>query len=229
MIHLESVSVVKEVLSNHVGSFSIEFSKYNSTPHFQERLQIDKSIEELLKEGLQIRGKYNLPFWDSLLLASFNRNNMPDQLFQEVLFHKKNFDIVCFESNNWNDINAYLSENSNQNIAISSKIIEKKTKEHKHLQLFDFHIPFSNSNTSIVKSIIKSLGLQGYILNSGKSYHFYGKTLIEENDFHLLLAKALLFSPIIDKAWIAHQIIETCCHLRVTKKNGIIPYLVEEI
>jgi|SRR5271166_817934 len=42
-----------------------------------------------------------------------------------------------------------------------------------------------------------------------------GADLITGPEQTAYLARALLFSPIIDRAWIAHQIIDTCCNLRV--------------
>jgi hypothetical protein len=46
-----------------------------------------------------------------------------------------------------------------------------------------------------------------------------------------MLAKALLFAPIIDRAWVAHQMIERACGLRISpgKTYSQGPIVVDEV
>lgn len=60
---------------------------------------------------------------------------------------------------------------------------------------------------------------KGAIINSGNSYHFIGCDLVNEAELVDFLAKGLLYGPITDTRWIAHQIIERSCTLRVGKKT----------
>jgi hypothetical protein len=71
-------------------------------------------------------------------------------------------------------------------------------------------------NDQRVKAVARSLGLHGYIAHSGKSYHFYGSDLMEGDHLMRMLAKALLFAPIVDRAWVAHQLVEKACGLRIS-------------
>jgi hypothetical protein len=44
---------------------------------------------------------------------------------------------------------------------------------------------------------------RGYIVSSGQSYHFYGSDLLRTDQLVTMFAKALLYAPIVDRAWAA--------------------------
>jgi hypothetical protein len=69
---------------------------------------------------------------------------------------------------------------------------------------------------SIVENILQLISpSDGWILNSGKSYHFIGGSLIDEKSMSRFLSTALLYVPFTDKNWIAHQIFEGASALRL--------------
>ena len=93
--------------------------------------------------------------------------------------------------------------------------------------MLDFHIPVSECNLRIVKDVLFELNVvSGYLLNSGESYHFIGDYSINEESLLDFLANALFFAPIIDRAWIGHQILERSCSLRIDKKHGVYPEVI---
>ena len=67
----------------------------------------------------------------------------------------------------------------------------------------------------------------GFILNSGNSYHYISKKLTTENGLLDFLGRAILYGPLTDVRWIAHQIIERSFTLRIGMKNGTLPFLVD--
>ena len=71
----------------------------------------------------------------------------------------------------------------------------------------------------MVVSSLKLLKQPGALLSSGKSYHFYGANLLTDEDLRIFLGRALLFAPITDKTWIAHQLIEGSCALRISSRK----------
>lgn len=95
-----------------------------------------------------------------------------------------------------------------------------------HIPMLDFHIEVSPANTRIVTDICSLLCQEGFILNSGKSYHFIGTGLLTDEGLNKFLGKALLFTPIVDEIWIAHQLQEQSCTLRFGEKHGMIPTVI---
>ena len=101
-----------------------------------------------------------------------------------------------------------------------------KTGDIAHLLLLDFHITVSEENGRLCNAILAELNLSGNLFDSGKSYHFISDTLFKEEEFLNVLYNCLLFAPIIDRAWIAHQLIEKSCCLRISKKYNRFPILI---
>ena len=90
-----------------------------------------------------------------------------------------------------------------------------------HVPMLDFHAFKSPANLRIVEVIAQRLLPEGSILlDSGESYHLYGTKLLSEENFRLFLARALLFAPIVDRAYVAHQLIEGRCALRLSPGGG---------
>ena len=140
------------------------------------------------------------------------------------LFHRKNIDEV------------YV--NNDTGLLHKSELLEKKgfffnskvklcDGTMNHLVMLDFSISVSVEHTKLVKDALAHLGLKhGYILDSGSSYHFIGTDIILDSDYRRLLCNAYLLSPITDGRWIAHQLIEGSCNLRIGEKNGFTPKLI---
>jgi hypothetical protein len=85
-----------------------------------------------------------------------------------------------------------------------------------HLPMLDFHCAESPESDPLVRAVLRELRLNGYIAKSGRSYHFYAADLVDEPTLINILGRSLLFSPIVDRAWIAHQELERACGLRIS-------------
>jgi hypothetical protein len=148
-----------------------------------------------------------------------------EKILSEALYHQAN---SHYEYINRNQLDEFLKTSRETPLAINSKLIMNDGTS-KHIPLLDFKLSSNNkSHDNLVKACICILGLKGYILNSGRSYHFIGSQLVCESELLDLLAKFALLSPISDKAWVSHQIIERSASLRITVKNGKEPYLIDE-
>src|SRR5262249_21914021 len=110
--------------------------------------------------------------------------------------------------------------------------VEVKTGELRHIPMIDFHCPATGDNNELVLAAIDTLEVgPGFLIESGKSYHFLGLELLSENALPQFLGKLLLLSPTIDRAWVAHQLIESACALRVSPRmdGGLGPRVLKRI
>lgn len=103
-----------------------------------------------------------------------------------------------------------------QILALSSRLISEGGAEW-HIPMLDYRIRVSKENDELVLAHLGALGASGWLLHSGRSYHFIGRSLLAgpEGLMHFL-GSALLFAPMVDGRWIAHQLIEGACSLRVS-------------
>ncbi len=222
---MNTINIIKEILINNQEIEYIYIHNYPSQQLLQCVISFTENDINHFNKAMEIRDKYHLPFWDSIMLSSFYEERYSKNFFKYATHHntKDKFLII-----NRDKIDEFIYNNSLINIAFNSKII-LSNMETKHIPLFDFHIPVNNTNLNIIKTVLKELNIKsGYIVNSGESYHFIGNYYIDYNEYKTILYKALFFSPIIDKNWIAHQLIEESSSLRIGYKHNILPILIEK-
>jgi len=97
-----------------------------------------------------------------------------------------------------------------------------------HIPMMDFSLPKSPENIAIIKKRMRRIAGEerGLILESGKSYHYYGVNLRTEESWREFMAKCLLtsvflgkdqpFLEIADHRYIGHSLIGGGCVLRIT-------------
>lgn len=220
IIGLTAPKVVEEIVSSNKQISAVILSKYTPPPLLQDRVKLNEVEKKFISDSMIIRNKYNLPFWNSIMLNSFGKDASAQKILKEALFHKTNHggDIIISRKEIDNGKIDTISQSTDDNFWLSVTSEVKIQSESMHLPLLDFHCPKCNSNDSIVIEVSKLLFPDGFIvLGSEKSYHCYGLILVSEQKLLDILAKALLFNPIIDGAYIAHQILERRCCLRISK------------
>jgi hypothetical protein len=224
---MTTLDILQEILSDITEIRSFTFCKFPKQKLLQERIVFGKYEEVQFYEALQIRDELGLPFWDSMMLTYFGKEQTSDKILDIALMHNSPLEKIVVAEINL--IREKFIDNDSLLLALNS-VIELKDKVIKHLPLLDFHIPISENNRNQIKKVLKHLGLtNGYLLESGESYHYIGKQMMNIEDLLVMLNKALFFSPIIDKTWIAHQLLEKSCSLRVGIKHSMEPKLIERI
>ena len=64
-----------------------------------------------------------------------------------------------------------------------------------HIPMMDFHVEPSQENLSIIRHGLESMGQKrGAILESGRSYHFYGFDLMSPKDWQKFMGQCLLLA-----------------------------------
>jgi hypothetical protein len=221
-----TVEVIKMILADHPTIKGMYFHPFVSSPKLQSRISLNSIDNAHFGDAMALRNRYSLPFWDSIMLSFYDKKHISKKILSSVLYHSKRNKVGIPRQYILDDeLKEILSLGINY--AVNSRVITGGTKKY-HIPLLDFKIPESKENQIVVENVLSLLSLNsGYILVSGKSYHFIGSSLITEDELISLLAKAILFSPIIDKNWLAHQLIDRSCSLRFTSKYGILPRLIK--
>lgn len=225
---MNSLEVILNIVQTMpaIGSFS--FHKFPKQLLVQESdIKWRENEQRMLDKALELK-EIGLPFWDGIMLSTFNNPNYSEELLAKALRHNSHLRLTYVSKEklaSWIEAQAQDIDH----YAFCSKVVMTNEEEW-HLPLLDFHIPVSETNVRIVESVCRILGLlKGWILNSGESYHFIGGTPISYHDLEQMLYRALMYTPIIDKAWISHQLREHSCSLRIGKKNGLYPEVVMKL
>ena len=223
---MNTLDVIANIYRINPNIRAFTFAKYPKQTLIQDEKSVCTTDLNFINSALEVRKKLKLPFWDSLMLSFFDKKEVSKTLLIRALKHNKNSDII--NTKNINEIYSLLNNNCEYNLSLNSQVqfIDGSIA---HLFLLDFHVYHSENNLIIVSDILTILGLKGYILSSGESYHFISKSFNSVDSIIDLLAKTLLFSPIVDRAWVAHQLLERSCSVRVGQKHGIFPTVVKEL
>jgi len=220
----DALELIPAIVSEHPGIQEIQLVEPEYVPAIQERITMSKEEQALIEAGLRLRASHNLPFWDSVLLSTFNVTPVPVKLLQEVLHHQpltqhcrvvKRKDLTAHYLR---DLATAVPPTRMLAMSSSLKLADGSIR---HLPMLDFHCPASSENLSLVGEVVRKLAVgNGFVLKSNKSYHFYGRELLTANELKRFLGRALLFAPVVDRAWIAHQLIESACALRISANRG---------
>jgi len=101
-----------------------------------------------------------------------------------------------------------------------------------HIPMMDFKCEISNENLQTLIKMLRSITIgPGYLLESGRSYHFFATQLISEEEWRTFLGRCLLMSGYSDDRYIGHQLVDGHCVLRLSGGNlkERIPTVVAEI
>ena len=186
----------------------------------QQRIVPTADEERILARALVLRSEARLPFWESLLLSCFGESRDYSRLLREAQFHQSNANSLLRISRD-DVIAGRLDEMANAqpagyHLSLSSKI-ELTGGAIRQLALLDFHCPENAVNDRLVAEVCKLLlKYTSLVFSSGESYHMLGLCLLDERAFREFLTNSLLFSPIVDARYVAHQLLEGSCALRLS-------------
>ena len=221
---LRTVELISELLRIHPEVQSLSLFEPEAVPLAQARLAGDDASNGIVHQGLGISEAYDAPFWDAVLLSCFGRGRAALPVLREAQFHNSGprrelrVDAVSWQAPQWTQL---LSEVAPGRMLVFRSRVLVHGGESRHIPMLDFHCPATPENEELAALVAGLLDVGGgFLLESGDSYHFYGNALLDDAGLVGFLGRSLLLAPIIDRAWIAHQLIEHACGLRVSQKPG---------
>jgi hypothetical protein len=98
--------------------------------------------------------------------------------------------------------------------------------------MMDFMCVPSSTNLELLAHLLGDLHQgRGCLLDSGRSYHYYGFRLLSGTEWQMFLGKSLLMSGFADDRYIGHQLVDGHCVLRLSsgKLKSCVPTVVAEL
>src|SRR6266851_5380263 len=96
----------------------------------------------------------------------------------------------------------------NQLLAIISRVRLSRNRV-MHIPMMDFRCAISKENLRTLGELLPEIGQRtGFILESGRSYHFYGKELLADRDWPVFVGRCLLMKNYSDERYIGHQLVD---------------------
>jgi hypothetical protein len=225
LIGLTAPRAIAAVLSSLKEIDEVYVAECRPLPPLQNRLDLTPAERIVVERALKQRELTGLSFWDAVLLElprGPDAFRLLDAAMMHVSFlgHERSLSWASAVAGELERECAAFSTRDGASLTFLSEV-RCRDGSKRHLPMIDFHSFSSASNQMVVEAVSKRLFPEGTILlESGESYHAYGTRLLSDLEFRHFLGKALLFAPIVDRAYLAHQWIEGRCALRLTSGGG---------
>ena len=139
-------------------------------------------------------------------------------------------DIDVDETINWIEVSANEFEkkvaelveeakSSSKALAIYSECRDDSRNSY-HIPMLDLHINSTHGRRALnllVEALLKIGETDGAILESGKSFHYYGLRLMSEWQWRRFMSACLLLGPLADVRYIGHRLLAGKAALRLNK------------
>lgn len=223
---MDSTTVIRELLLDNSDIKTCRFFSFSTFTKLQDRLRdVDPATNLLISKAQEKKKIDGVRFWNALLTIFVEEKIVNEKLVAEVFYHQPNRDFVYVDRTG---IDEFFSGCKVAPQAINSKVLMIDGTS-RHIPLLDFKVPSKQGHEGLVVDCVRAMGLSGYVLDSGRSYHFIGTTLVSESELFDCLAKFVLLDPISDKAWAVHQLIERSASLRVSERGGEAPTVISKV
>lgn len=210
----------------------VAVAEYTTPPMIQNRAELSAEEQRLLKVAGQARQAGRLSYLEILLEKSTEVDHAVDGILDAVAYHQRHAKTRRWVSREdvmkGRLIRLCAGVSAGRPLALLSRV-RTNSGCSGHIPLLDLHLEKSGRSIRLVAAVAtRLLGNRYAILETGRSYHLVGTCLLNEEEARHFLSRAILFSPITDHAYIAHQLLEGESALRITGcgETGDVPTLV---
>jgi hypothetical protein len=227
--------LIPSIVSRCAEIAQVEFVIYRPAPALSDRLsEVLDPAPAIRETATRLHDEFGIPFWDAMFTLAMRSGQIPEAYIDMAILHDADPDerSIRLEARSLSEsVMEQLIKNlvPGYGLAFSSRVILKSGQQ-AHLPLLDFRCPPSAANASSIKRAVAAMGQnEGALVESGRSYHFYGFGPLDQSAWLSFVGRAILFSPIVDTRYLGHRIADGACRLRVAAAFGktAIPRVVE--
>lgn len=207
------------------GIEQVELRAVERAPSLQRRSS-SPELNALIEEARASYKDTRVPFWNELMrLAESSPPLVRREIFAQALYHR---DETEGQVDSWCETERFLTDLEQKKyeslpgrliIALTSRVQVRECNSYMHIPMIDFRLGSSPANDELAMELLDALRMPGYLVDSGRSYHFYGKAPIRAEEFWQFLGRAQLMSHYADQRWIGHQLISGKAALRISSSE----------
>jgi hypothetical protein len=231
MLGLDAPDAVEVLVARNSSISAVVLLRYQQPPLLQTRMALQSDETAVVERALESRRALHLPFWDAVMTDLSTCNVDPSPFFEGALYHQEqhgNELVLTRQEVLGGRIRSLVTDNADPTVLAISSEVRLEGGTIGHLPLVDFHCAIGARGMSLACSIsARLLGSDFVVLQGHSSFHLWGLTPLAPDALVPFLARALLFAPLVDRAYVAHQLIERRCALRISPSGSkSIPHIV---
>lgn len=222
LLNLDVIDLIVGIVGAHPDIDVVFLGQPYINVPLLSRSELLPSDCDLIRTAWRQCGESGFPLWDTVMVLLTRSDQISDTLLSQAMAHhgisRTRFSIGPDSfAHKTHEMLERLPRD--QMLAICSDV-RLKNGSTRHIPMVDFRCPISPHSLELVSKIAKLFDVgKGFIVETDRSYHFYGAELMTGQELPKFLGHALQFSPIVDRAWIAHQLIDGCCNLRIAPRR----------
>ncbi len=197
---------------------------YRSAPDYENRITGSARADEVLQRSRNRRAEQGIPFWDAVILEAMAIGPIEEIILDGALYHQGLGETLLEVSRK--DVLGpgivAIAEKAEIQYpwAVLSRVRTEGGAEN-HLPMLDFRCSISEVNLVSLQRVAGRLLESPWVLiESEHSYHLLGASLMSERDLTKFLARAILLGPLVDRNYVAHQLINGSAALRIVSMRG---------
>ena len=204
------------------GIEQVEVRAVERPPSLQRRSS-SSQLDALIEQAREAYKASRVTFWDELMrLAESAPSPVRREIFAQALYHHGETEG---QVDTWCELERFLADLEHGKyeslpgrliVALTSRVRVRRANLELHIPMVDFRLGSGPANDELAMQLLQALGTPGYLVDSGRSYHFYGKVPVHRDDFWRFLGRAQLMSHYADQRWIGHQLISGKAALRIS-------------
>lgn len=191
-------------------------------------MRADEVLVSLVQRDLELPSDYMVELLRHEVMVNW-RQKYPTPRRQigalrESLRHDGPFGGERFTVNRLHQSVANHLATSQSALSVSSRVWNGRGEHIGHLALMNLH-PVGFRSARDVREAIDEVtdGLPGYLLASGRYFHFYGKSLLTLDSWLLFLAQFLMPCVLVSPRYVGHSLHRGFCTLRLNSVPPVKP------
>lgn len=211
-----AVDLFVEIVAELDSIETVNFILYEPTLPLAERTPVAVEDSKVTFPGEQ--ASIWIPPYELLYARNMLRGAVPHELLDRATEHRSNSSTRirrCLprEQVSHDAIRHLHAVRPGWALAVSSAIITADGE--RHLPMIDFQCPIGDLYRDVLVAGLTRIGYRGALLESGASYHFYGRQLLTRDDWRKFMGYTLLLSPFVDTRYVGHRLIDGESVLRI--------------
>ena len=203
---------------------SLFVTPYRNAPDYENRMKGSVRADEILQRSRNRRAEQGTPFWDAVILEAMATGPIDEIILDGALYHQS--------------LGKTLLEVSRRDVlgpgivaivekagipypwAMLSRVRAEGGAEN-HLPMLDFRCSISEVNlVSLQRVAERLLDCPWVLIESEHSYHLLGASLMGDRELAKFFGTAILLGPLVDRNYVAHQLINGSAALRIVNLAG---------
>lgn len=229
------IEAISETLLRGAPGGWLHLATLGAAPSAQRRTgDADRLATRTFARALELRAETGMPFWDAVFLTGeMDPAGVAPTIIDAALLHQP----VSLQDAERVIIDASVASELAKRAAAGSAIVallsvvEDVDGTVWHLPMLDFSSKSKRAGAAAsVVAASRGLDVPGAVVSSGRSFHFYGHSLMTAPEHHAFLCRATFLAPITDGRWIGHQLLEGYSSLRISANTeGVLPELLTTV